>query len=75
MIKNRKAGAGIGIFIIILLILLGGAAFFIISSGALQTAVDPCEREFSNCNHACGEGLLSSVCKEKCSYNYRRCGG
>ncbi len=73
MLKNKKAGAGIAIFIIILLILLGIAAFFIFQSGAVQQAVDPCERDFSNCNHACGEGLLSSVCKEKCSYDYRKC--
>ncbi len=69
----KKAGAGIAVFIIILLILLGVAAFFIINSGALEKVVDPCEREFSDCNHACGEGLLSSVCKEKCSYDYRKC--
>lgn len=71
--KNKKAGAGVVIFIIILLLLLGIAAYFIISSGALEKAVDPCEREFQDCNHACGEGILSSVCKEKCSYDYRRC--
>ncbi len=72
MISNKKGGAGIVILIIILL-LLGIGAYVLISSGTLEKAVDPCEREFSDCNHACGEGLLSSVCKEKCSYDYRKC--
>lgn len=70
---NKQAGTGAVIFIIILLILLGIGAYIIIQSGALGKAVDPCEREFSECNHACGTGILSSVCKEKCSYDYRRC--
>ena len=73
MIKNRRAGTGIGVFIIILLILLGIGAYVIIQSGALGKVVDPCERELQDCNHRCGEGILSSICKEKCSYDYRRC--
>ena len=72
---DKKAGAGVAVFIIILLILLGIAAFFIINSGALKTAIDPCEKAFQDCNHGCGSGMLSSVCKEKCSYDYRKCGG
>ncbi len=74
-LKDKKAGAGIVIFIIILLILLGIAAFVIIQSGAFQQAVDPCEKQFQDCNHGCGEGILNSVCKEGCSYNYRNCKG
>lgn len=70
---DKQGGAGIVIFIIILLILLGIAVYFIIQSGAVEKAVDPCEREFQDCNHDCGEGILSSICKEKCSYEYRRC--
>jgi flagellar basal body-associated protein FliL len=72
MINNKKGGAGI-VILIIILILLGIGAYVLISSGTLEKAVDPCEREFSDCNHACGEGILSSVCKEKCSYDYRSC--
>ncbi len=72
---NKQGGAGVVIFIIILLLLLGIGAYIIIQSGALEKAVDPCEKEFQDCNHACGEGILSSVCKEKCSYDYRRCKG
>lgn len=72
---NKKAGAGVVIFIIILIILLGIAAFVIIQSGAFQQAVDPCERQFQDCNHACGEGILNSICKEGCSSSYRDCRG
>lgn len=72
---NKQAKAGTVILIIILLILLGIAVYFIIQSGAVEKAVDPCEREFSECNHACGTGILSSICEEKCSYDYRRCKG
>lgn len=73
MISSINKKGGVGIVILIILILLAIGAFFLISSGVLEKAVDPCEREFSSCNHACGEGLLSSVCKEKCSYDYRSC--
>ena len=68
---NKKAG--VGWFILILLILLGIAAYIIIQSGILEEVLDPCEKEFDDCNHACGEGILNKICKEKCSYDYRRC--
>lgn len=73
---NKQAGAGVVIFIIILLILLGIAGFFIysqVTGGVVRQMTDPCENAFSECNHACGEGILSSICKEKCSYDYRSC--
>lgn len=70
---NKQNKSGKIIFIIVLLILLAIAAFVIIKSGALAKAIDPCEKEFSDCNHECGEGILSSLCKEKCSYDYRVC--
>ena len=72
---KKKAGAGIFVFIVILLIIIGIGAYIFIQSGALERAIDPCEKEFNNCNHGCGSGILSSVCKEKCSYDYRRCKG
>jgi hypothetical protein len=68
---NKKGGAGI--IILILLLLLGIGIYIIIQSGSLEKAIDPCEKQFSECNHACGEGLLSSICKEKCSFDYRSC--
>jgi len=74
-IQNKKGGSGVVIFIIILLLLLGIGAYIIIQSGALEKAIDPCEKSFQDCNHACGEGILNSICKEKCSYDYRSCKG
>ena len=38
--------------------------FFIFQGGILQKALDPCEKQFQQCNHSCGEGILSSICKE-----------
>ena len=39
--------------------------------------VDPCrgkcESRFNECNHRCGQGILSSVCKEGCTYDYNKC--
>ncbi len=72
---NKKGGAGVVIFIIILLILLGIGASIIIQSGALEKAVDPCAKQLESCNYGCGEGLFNSICKEKCSYDYRNCKG
>lgn len=71
MLRGRMGGAGIVIFIIILLIILGGIAYFVMQGGGL----DPCKREFQDCNHGCGEGWLSGACKEVCSYEYRKCKG
>ena len=61
--------------LVIIIILLIAGAFIFIQSGAIKKALDPCEGEFSDCNHGCGEGILSSICKEKCAYNYRNCDG
>lgn len=35
--------------------------------------IDPCEREYTKCVHECGEGILSSICKEKCTYERNDC--
>ncbi len=73
---NKQAKIGTVILIIILLILLCLAVFYIfsqMSGNIVSQIVDPCEGEFQECNHACGEGILSSICKEKCSYDYREC--
>jgi len=37
------------------------------------TIGDPCSEKFEDCNYACGEGILSSVCKEKCTWDYNDC--
>jgi hypothetical protein len=61
------------VIVVILIILLVVGAFVLIQSGVIERALDPCEKIFSDCNHGCGEGILSSICKEKCSYDYRSC--
>jgi uncharacterized ion transporter superfamily protein YfcC len=73
MISNNKTKSQKSIIIMILIILLIVAAFFTIQSGAFERAIDPCEKELSDCNHSCGEGILSSICKEKCTYDYGVC--
>jgi hypothetical protein len=35
--------------------------------------VDPCEREYTECVHECGEGILSGICKEGCTYERSKC--
>ena len=54
--------------IVILVILL-------LSIGLMSgcTVIDPCERKYTNCVHDCGEGILSSICKEKCTYDRNSC--
>ncbi len=61
------------ILIIILFILLFVGSVVLVQSGVVKRIIDPCERVFTDCNHGCGEGILSSICKEKCSYDYRIC--
>lgn len=82
-----KKSSGLKIFF--LLLIIGVIVFFVIMAAeeglfeellsggekAIGRVVDPCEREFNSCNHECGEGILSSICKEKCSYSYRKCKG
>lgn len=34
---------------------------------------DPCKSQFEDCNYDCGDGILSSICKEKCTYQYNNC--
>jgi len=34
---------------------------------------DPCKSAFENCNYSCGDGILNSICKEKCTYDYNKC--
>lgn len=43
------------------------------SGGGVSRVIDPCQRTLDSCNTGCGEGILSSVCKEKCAYDYRKC--
>lgn len=57
------------IFVLIIGLLLMGLIF----TTACSSINDPCQSQFDNCNHNCGEGILSSICKEKCTYDYNRC--
>lgn len=70
---NRKANVSIAIIILVLLILLVMAVYFIFQSGIVEETFDLCQSTFEDCNYECGKGILSSVCKEKCTYNYRQC--
>lgn len=57
------------LFLILGLVLL--SALFVL--GCISNPLDKCQRDFDKCNHDCGEGILSSICKEKCTYNYNKC--
>lgn len=75
MINKKMNKKGSTAIVILVIVLLAIGAFILIQSGVISKAIDPCEREFSDCNHGCGEGILNSICKEKCSYDYRVCKG
>lgn len=62
------------ISIIILLVgLIGVIAVSGCISSGVGSVVDPCERQFNDCNHRCGEGFLNSICKEGCTSQYNQC--
>ncbi len=71
----RSAMNGLGGLVLVLIILGGiiAAGLYFYQQGTVETLVDPCEKEFNECNHECGEGWFSGACKEKCSYDYRKC--
>jgi len=52
----------------------GVLATFVFASDCTAT-MDPCEKQLQDCNHACGEGVLAGICKEKCTYDYNQCKG
>jgi hypothetical protein len=70
-------GKGFGVFMLILIIVI--LILFLTGNlnshtgAAVKKYVDPCETKYKNCVHACGEGLLSGICKEKCTYDRRVC--
>ncbi|MBS3155402.1 hypothetical protein J4404_02800 [Candidatus Woesearchaeota archaeon] len=39
----------------------------------IKKVVDPCASAFEDCKYGCGTGILSSVCKEVCTYDYNKC--
>lgn len=58
----------------VILILIG----IVIISGCTNP-IDPKEQAkerarqtFNDCNQRCGEGILSPICKEKCTYDYNQ---
>jgi len=73
IIHQRPKGLRWIFFLIILLVI--GAVIFIANQGTVQqfATIDPCQRNLDSCNHDCGEGILSSICKEKCTYDYNQC--
>ena len=54
----------------LLIVLVVAMAFM---SGCDSVSPDPCKRSFDSCNYNCGKGMLSSICQEKCTYQYNTC--
>ena len=82
-VHERTSGSGLlkfAIFVLVVVI-IGFIVFAVIESGALDEIfegsgiahVDPCERQFSDCNHACGEGWGNELCKTGCTFKYNQC--
>lgn len=72
MIKRKKMKLKLrpaGIMVIAVLAILIITTVLISSC----TIIDPCERDYTNCVHDCGEGILSGICKEKCTYDRNSC--
>ncbi|MFC1682087.1 hypothetical protein ACFL0X_00545 [Nanoarchaeota archaeon] len=59
----------IWIIVIVAIVIVGLLIF------ASSDIFDKCEREFKSCNDACGEGILSEVCKQKCTHERKVCKG
>lgn len=55
----------VSVILLMTVVLMGGCA-------AVQQ-LDPCEREYADCVHDCGEGILNDLCKEKCTYDRNQC--
>jgi len=61
------------VWLIVVIILLVVGAVILTQTDTIKKLIDPCERTFTDCNHGCGEGILNSLCKEKCTYDYNVC--
>jgi len=48
-------------------------AILFLSFSLIIGCVDKCESRYSSCMHDCGEGILSSICMEKCNYDRNQC--
>ncbi|MFH1377097.1 MAG: hypothetical protein ABIH25_05675 [Candidatus Woesearchaeota archaeon] len=59
--------------IVIMMLLMFIIGFGIIISGCTISNEAKCEIEYKSCVHDCGEGILSSICKEKCTYDRKQC--
>lgn len=55
--------------VVVLLISL----IFITGCSKIDEVTDKCKLTFEDCNYNCGEGILNSICKEKCTYQYNKC--
>jgi len=58
---------------LILIVLLIIGLMIVSGCSEITKVTDPCKSAFEDCNYGCGDGLLNKVCKEKCSYDYRKC--
>ncbi len=47
--------------------------FFISGCSEISKVTDKCKTAFEDCKYSCGDGILSSICKEKCTYQYDKC--
>lgn len=76
-----RANRIMGIVIIALIITV--LFLVLVVTGAVDDAfrgsglgfLDPCEREYKECNRECGEGLIGGLCKDGCTIRYRQCRG
>lgn len=82
--EHHKSSSGGVIAFFVGLLVIGVIIFFVImianqggfsSGGGVSRIVDPCQSAFDSCNNGCGDGWLAGACKEKCSYDYRKCEG
>jgi hypothetical protein len=82
LVQEKKPSQQNGMFTILVIVSLIIIILFILSAIGVTDAafkgsginyLDPCEREFKECNKECGEGLLSGVCKDICTVSYRQC--
>lgn len=56
-----------------LIIFLFIVLFFISGCSEISKITDKCKTAFEDCKYSCGDGILSSICKEKCTYQYDKC--
>jgi hypothetical protein len=58
---------------VVFAILIASVLVSVVFMSGCTNPIDPCEQQLQDCNHACGDGILSGICKEKCTYDYNQC--